>query len=144
MLQEMFASFKDKLLKFVGSSDTFEGVEVVAAMTTVEMMGSMGRYRTSSMESTRDSADAVAGAETSSTAVFVSSCLWDMKEILVKQLAEFTASQVTWIYQQKGDPKKPIVLLPVAKFPSLIDQVLELSGNQVHTSVVSCNIQMYF
>ena len=55
----------------------------------------------------------------------------DLRISLLEKLKIFMADEVAWILAQKSDPKKAGVLVPVSKFPSLVRQVLEMSGGQV-------------
>ena len=55
------------------------------------------------------------------------------------------ADQIAWILSQKSDPKKAGVLVPISKFPSLVRQVLEMSGGQViKILLLSTSIFHYF
>lgn len=55
----------------------------------------------------------------------------DVRTGLLKRIQLFVNDQIAWIKNQKGDPKKAGVQLPVSKFPSFISQVLEMTGGMV-------------
>jgi hypothetical protein len=54
-----------------------------------------------------------------------------LRRELLLRLKAYTAEQVAWIQAQKSDPKKAGVSVPVAKFPSFVRQVLEMTGGQI-------------
>ena len=60
--------------------------------------------------------------------------LQELRVSLLAKLQVYIADQIAWILAQKSDPKKSGVLVPVAKFPSFVRQVLEMTGGQVRTS----------
>ena len=57
--------------------------------------------------------------------------LQELRVSLLAKLQIYIADQIAWILAQKSDPKKSGVLVPVAKFPSFVRQVLEMTGGQV-------------
>jgi hypothetical protein len=61
--------------------------------------------------------------------------LMDVRSLLLKRLKAYLAEQVAWIQQQKGDPKKAGVQGPVARFPSLVRQAMEMTGGQVRVRI---------
>ena len=62
---------------------------------------------------------------------YLVSMLFSLRKQLLQRLRTFMTEQMTWIQTQKSDPKKAGVALPVAKFPSFVRQVLEMTGGQV-------------
>ena len=61
---------------------------------------------------------------------YVAVLMYATRAMLVKRLYAFLSEQLTWLTHQKVDPKKAHVLAPVAKFPSLVLQVVECMGGQ--------------
>ena len=59
------------------------------------------------------------------------SVLLALRRDLLLHVKAYTAEQATWIQLQKSDPKKAGVSLPVAKFPSFVRQVLEMTGGLI-------------
>ena len=68
--------------------------------------------------------------------------LSELRTDLLEKLKIYMADQIAWILSQKSDPKKAGVLVPISKFPSLVRQVLEMSGGQVIK--FSCYLLRYF
>ena len=62
---------------------------------------------------------------------YLVSMLFTLRKQLLRRLKTFMTEQMAWIQTQKSDPKKAGVALPVAKFPSFVRQVLEMTGGQV-------------
>ena len=57
--------------------------------------------------------------------------LYELRTALLDRLKTYMGDQIAWILAQKSDPKKAGVLIPISKFPSLVRQVLEMTGGQV-------------
>lgn len=66
--------------------------------------------------------------------------IYSIRAALVKRLYVFLAEQLTWLSHQKAEPKKSHVLGPVARFPSLVLQVVEVMGGQQ----MECVNQVFF
>lgn len=66
--------------------------------------------------------------------------MYNMRAALVQRLYVFLTDQLAWLAHQKADPKKSHVLGPVARFPSLVLQVVEVMGGQQ----MECINQVFF
>lgn len=69
------------------------------------------------------------------SSLYLITMLHELRFSLLSKLKSYVGDQVAWILAQKSDPKKAGVTVPVAKFPSFVRQVLEMTGGQVYYSV---------
>ena len=69
------------------------------------------------------------------SSLYLITMLHELRFSLLSKLKSYIGDQVAWILAQKSDPKKAGVTVPVAKFPSFVRQVLEMTGGQVCYSV---------
>jgi hypothetical protein len=74
---------------------------------------------------------------------FLTTMLQELRISLLSKLKTYMADQIAWILIQKGDPKKAGVLVPVAKFPSFVRQVLEMTGGQVREWAAVCVLVLF-
>ena len=65
------------------------------------------------------------------SSLYLVTMLHELRTSLLSKLKSYMGDQVAWIAAQKSDPKKAGVTIPVAKFPSFVRQVLEMTGGQV-------------
>ena len=65
------------------------------------------------------------------SSLYLITMLHELRSSLLSKLKSYMGDQVAWILAQKSDPKKAGVTVPVAKFPSFVRQVLEMTGGQV-------------
>lgn len=65
------------------------------------------------------------------SSLYLITMLHELRTSLLSKLKAYMGDQVAWIAAQKSDPKKAGVTVPVAKFPSFVRQVLEMTGGQV-------------
>ena len=65
------------------------------------------------------------------SSLYLITMLHELRTSLLSKLKSYMGDQVAWIAAQKSDPKKAGVTVPVAKFPSFVRQVLEMTGGQV-------------
>jgi Exocyst complex component Sec3 len=65
------------------------------------------------------------------SSLYLITMLHELRFSLLSKLKLYIGDQVAWILAQKSDPKKAGVTVPVAKFPSFVRQVLEMTGGQV-------------
>lgn len=68
--------------------------------------------------------------------------LEDIKSKVVSRIGSYCTEQIHWISVQKGDPKNPGVLLPFAKFPSMIAQIEHLTAGEVSSIFVITSIRL--
>ena len=69
------------------------------------------------------------------SSLYLITMLHELRSSLLSKLKAYMGDQVAWILAQKSDPKKAGVTVPVAKFPSFVRQVLEMTGGQVDLSI---------
>ena len=62
------------------------------------------------------------------------SLILKIRDKLASKIGAFVQCQIAWLKQQKGDPKRPGVMLPFIKFPSFLDSLQELFGGH-HSQV---------
>jgi hypothetical protein len=65
------------------------------------------------------------------SSVYLTKSLFEMKTMFMNKINTFVNEQVSWISHQSYDPKKASVLAPMAKFPFLLHQILEMTGGVV-------------
>lgn len=77
---------------------------------------------------------------------FISKMLHELTTAFEAIVSQFRVEQIVWINSQKADPKSPMVLPPFYKFPTLLQQVLEMTNGMVrlptplHFDLLSCLI----
>ena len=71
-----------------------------------------------------------AEAKPDHSSLYLITMLHELRFSLLSKLKSYIGDQVAWILAQKSDPKKAGVTVPVAKFPSFVRQVLEMTGGQ--------------
>lgn len=62
---------------------------------------------------------------------YVSKLLASLTTSYENIINHYTLAQNVWINAQKADPKSPAVLVPFYKFPTLVQQILEMTNGQV-------------
>jgi hypothetical protein len=122
----MIDTFKDKVLRLVSAPEICDGIEIVAMSVTIEMLTTTHMSGSGSNREAKYEVD------------IVGSVLAACKSTLLERLGEFINAQVVWIKQCKEDPKKSGVLLPFAKFPAFVDQILEFAGDKVNINIIFC------
>ncbi len=128
MLGEIFGSFRERVLKLAGSSDGhITGLDIASSLVLLHALLWIVQSQQHSEGAPRSSSDA---------AQFLVSLLTDVKLILVRRFGEFLLSEVAWIQQCRGDPKKAVVMLPFLKFPAFVDQLKEITGDKVLSKLI--------
>lgn len=66
---------------------------------------------------------------------FVSKLLHDLTTAFESVINQFRVEQIVWINNQKADSKSPSVLVPFYKFPTLLQQILEMTNGMVRLKI---------
>lgn len=156
MLDNLFGYVVERLDKLANSASETDGVETVAMLAVLQRF--MSEHLGMDIAPPA-SASAAGGSEAATSVVdplavmgsdgpkFGSECspylavlMYSLRASLVKRLYVYLGEQANWLAHQRADPKKSSVLPPVAKFPSLVLQVVECMGGQQ----MECVNQLFF
>ena len=159
MMDVLFASLMSKLQKLcglipsnsatvaTGGHEAVDGMETIAILVVLQQFmndqlgilpsflgvstGLLSPPIMSQLGMASSPAPMVAKPVMDDFSTYLVSMLFTLRKQLLHRLKTFMTEQMTWIQTQKSDPKKAGVALPVAKFPSFVRQVLEMTGGQV-------------
>lgn len=95
-------------------------------------LGDLGLGDGPLLKAADDSSKAGSGLPPRAT-YFVSKMLHELTTAFEAIVSQFRVEQIVWINSQKADPKSPMVLPPFYKFPTLLQQVLEMTNGMVST-----------
>jgi hypothetical protein len=111
----------------VASQEAKDGIESIA------MLACLTQYS----ESFNDSVQAFERNENYQQFLFLGSTLYLMKilKVLKLQLEQnilsFANEQISWIQNQRADPKSPEVLSPFLRFPTIVMHVIQMINGKV-------------
>jgi Exocyst complex component Sec3 len=108
------------------------GILTTTTTTTTAAAPTSTSTSTTAIQAQNTKADTVKPDHSS---LYLITMLHELRFSLLSKLKSYIGDQVAWILAQKSDPKKAGVTVPVAKFPSFVRQVLEMTGGQVRYSV---------
>lgn len=138
-----------------GSGDQVDGIEAIAMLTILHefslmyvaispyLFDSVGapmeKRATISFDESNENiptVDSAAAAPSHPQSYYLIQVLDTLRNALLARIHQFVNEQIVWINAQKYDPKSPAVLVPFAKFPTLIVQVMEMTNGMVRTAFV--------
>jgi len=152
MLDNLFDIVPERVEKLFNTSSEVDGVETAAMLSVLQrfMSQHLGILPTSAALLLASGGGGVGGGgvggggvgdsnarkfNTDNCSPYLASIMFGIRALLVKRLNQFLTEQLAWVSSQKGDPKKAGVLGPVAKFPSLVLQFVEVMGGQQMDSI---------
>jgi hypothetical protein len=127
LLDQIFSTVNFKLQKLCNLQVAeIDGMELLGILAVVQQYMTDHLTPKPQIENNRET-----NTKSEEPSAFLTTMLQELRISLLSKLKTYIADQVAWILVQKGDPKKAGVLVPVAKFPSFVRQVLEMTGGQV-------------
>lgn len=84
----------------------------------------------------------IATSITSNTLYYLNHIVELLRSRIVAKIQTFVSDQVNWINNQRADVKSPAILLPFTKFPTLLQQVNELTNGMVRA--ITCVLLLLF
>ena len=144
LLDQIFSTVNFKLQKLCNLQVAeIDGMELLGILAVVQQY--MTDHMTPKPQIENNTKETNSRSEEPSA--FLTTMLQELRLSLLAKLKTYMADQIAWILVQKGDPKKAGVMVPVAKFPSFVRQVLEMTGGQVryqHCIVCACVCVFFF
>ena len=132
LLDQIFSTVNFKLQKLCNLQVAeIDGMELLGILAVVQQYMTDHSTPKSQIENTTKETNSNTNSRTEESSAFLTTMLQELRVSLLSRLKTYMADQIAWILLQKGDPKKAGVLVPVAKFPSFVRQVLEMTGGQV-------------
>jgi hypothetical protein len=161
MMENIFDGIIDRILKLIstptvkGNGNECDGMEAMAMLSILkeysELVDKLSVYRDdniiSSSTATANATTVVRGnnnnnnnsmdsnennmQNNNNNLIYVRKFLQQLMEKYDGIVRHYTQLQVNWINNQKGDPKSPGILPSFYKFPTLVQQILEMSNNMM-------------
>ena len=168
LLGELFGSFRERVLKLVtlgagagaGHDGHIAGMDIAAVLVATHMLlwvVASHSHSSSSSSSSSETGGGGRGVGVSSLSLngnsnssgssseswqYVTSLLSDVKLVLGRRFGEFMLTEVAWIQQCRGDPKRAAVMPPFLKFPAFLDQLTEITGDKVGSEGEVCVLRV--
>ena len=152
MLDNLFGYVLERVEKLANPASETDGVEAVAMLAVLQRFMSehlglaIGPAPPPAAGDAATPVDPLAALGSdgpkfgSECSPYLAVLMYALRASLVKRLYAYLGEQAAWIAHQRADPKKSSVLPPVAKFPSLVLQVVECMGGQY----MECVNQVFF